>query len=233
MLGKCSIREFRFFSDLTAALTSIFDPRPHPSQQASLLFRLNMHRLFSERKDITGNMLWTPGHGGLEHMNITDKKARNAANHKVKESGYLLLLFVSRSAAVTEVETMALKDWNEYLNKLEDNDEKIFRPQGDFFPFAQQRKSSTFMKLRPAKWFKSITRKPMSQLTQMCTNHAPTVRTDLANRPTEPMLVSFRARYTKLRGNRGFLQSGSRQTTPVRVGVTCGSGISAVRVDRE
>jgi len=30
------------------------------------------------------------------------------------------------------------------------------------------------MKLRPAKWFKSITRKHMSQLTQMCTNHAPT-----------------------------------------------------------
>ena len=59
------------------------------------------------------------------------------------------------------------------------------------------------------------------------------VRTDLANRPTEPMLVSFRARYTKLWGNRGFLQSGSRQTTPVRVGVTCGSGISVVRVGRE
>jgi len=59
------------------------------------------------------------------------------------------------------------------------------------------------------------------------------VRTDLANRPTEPMLVSLRARYTKLCGNRGFLQSGSRQTTPVRVGVTCGSGISAVRVGRE
>jgi len=59
------------------------------------------------------------------------------------------------------------------------------------------------------------------------------VRTDLANRPTEPMLVSLRARYTKLWGNRGFLRSGSRQTTPVRVGVTCGSGISAVRVGRE
>ena len=59
------------------------------------------------------------------------------------------------------------------------------------------------------------------------------VRTDLANRPTEPMLVSFRARYTKLWGNCGFLQSGSGQTTPVRVGVTCGSGISVVRVGRE
>jgi len=58
------------------------------------------------------------------------------------------------------------------------------------------------------------------------------VRTDLANRPTEPMLVSLRARYTKLWGNRGFLQSGLRQTTPVCVGVTCGSGISVVRVGR-
>ena len=62
--------------------------------------------------------------------------------------------------------------------------------------------------------------------------HSP-VRTNLANRPTEPMLVSFSAQYTKLWGNRGFLQSGSRQTTPVRVGVTCGSGISVVQVGRE
>jgi len=59
------------------------------------------------------------------------------------------------------------------------------------------------------------------------------VRTDLTNRPTEPMLVSFETRYTKLWGNCGFLQSGSRQTTPVCVGVTCGSGISVVRVGRE
>jgi len=59
-----------------------------------------------------------------------------------------------------------------------------------------------------------------------------TVRTDLANRPTELMLVSYDSRYTKLWGNRGFLQSGSRQTTPVCVGVTCSSGISVVWVDR-
>jgi len=59
------------------------------------------------------------------------------------------------------------------------------------------------------------------------------VRTDLANRPTEPMLVSFETRYTKLWGNRGFLQSGSRQTTPVCVSVTCGSGISVVWVGRK
>jgi len=59
------------------------------------------------------------------------------------------------------------------------------------------------------------------------------VRTDLTNRPTEPMLVSYDTRYMKLWGNRGSLQSGSRQTTPVCVGVTCGSGISVVRVDRK
>jgi len=65
------------------------------------------------------------------------------------------------------------------------------------------------------------------------TSHHTCVRTNLANRPTEPMLVSFRTRYTKLWGNHGFLQSGSRQTTPIRVGVTCGSGISVVWVGRK
>jgi len=72
---------------------------------------------------------------------------------------------------------------------------------------------------------------------KLCGNMPPIqlgpVRTDLANRPTEPMLVSLRARYTKLLVNRGFLRSGSRQTTPVCVGVTCGSGISVVRVGRK
>jgi len=58
------------------------------------------------------------------------------------------------------------------------------------------------------------------------------VRTDLANRPTEPMLVSFGTRYTMFWGNRRFLQSGLRRTTPVHVGVTCGSGISVVRVGK-
>ena len=63
-------------------------------------------------------------------------------------------------------------------------------------------------------------------------HHKYIVRTNLANRPTEPMLVSFETRYTKLRGNRGCLRSGSRQTTPVCVGVTCGFGMSVVRVGR-
>jgi len=69
--------------------------------------------------------------------------------------------------------------------------------------------------------------------TSKCRHDQFSVRTDLANRPTELMLVSFETWYTKLWGNRGFLQSGSRQTTPVRVGVTCGSGISVVRVVRK
>jgi len=56
------------------------------------------------------------------------------------------------------------------------------------------------------------------------------VRTDLANRPTEPMLVFYVSRCTKLSCNNGFLQSGPGQATPVRVGVTCGSGISVVQV---
>src|SRR5882762_159015 len=55
------------------------------------------------------------------------------------------------------------------------------------------------------------------------------VRTDLANRPTEPMLV-FDLRYTWVSGNVGTLQSGSRQTTPVCDSVTCGSGRTGVQV---
>ena len=93
MLGKRDIREFRLFSDSTAALTSIFDPSPHACQQASLMFRSNMHQLFSSRSDVRGQMVWTPGHGGLDHMTLTDKNAKAATN---STSGrYLLPLFVS------------------------------------------------------------------------------------------------------------------------------------------
>ena len=57
------------------------------------------------------------------------------------------------------------------------------------------------------------------------------VRTDLTNRPTELMLVSCDARYTKLWDNCGTLWSELRQTTPVCVGITCSSRRSVVWVD--
>ena len=79
MLGKPDIREFHVFSDSTSALTSIFDPSLHAMQQASHLFRHNMHALFSQQKDIKGTLLWTPGHSGLDYMNIMDKNARAVA----------------------------------------------------------------------------------------------------------------------------------------------------------
>ena len=82
--------------------------------------------------------------------------------------------FISRSSALAEVETMALKEWHTFLDDLEDNDKKIFRAESGFLPFARARKTSDFMKLRPPKWFKKINRSSMSTLTQMCTNHAPT-----------------------------------------------------------
>jgi hypothetical protein len=171
MLGKPQIRKFRLFTDSTATLTSIFDPSPHPCQQASLIFRANMFKLFSERKDVTGRLVWTPGHGGLEPMTITDKNAKTAAN---ANRGYVMPTFVSRSAAVSEVESLAIKDWHAHLDKLEDANTNIFRRESGFYPFASHRKTSTFLKRRPAKWFTTITRSTMSQLSQMCTNHAPT-----------------------------------------------------------
>ena len=126
MLGKPDIREFRIFSDSTSGLKSIFDPSPHAAQQASFLFRSNMHTLFTEQSDIKGTLLWTPGHGGLDHMDITDKNARAVANCDLSKNEYFFPLFVSRSAALTEVETMALKEWHDYLNKLEDDNKLIF-----------------------------------------------------------------------------------------------------------
>ena len=65
-------------------------------------------------------------------------------------------LFVSRSAALTEVETMALKEWHDYLNELEDNNQKIFQQQSSFKPFVDKQKTSTFLRLRPLGWFKLI-----------------------------------------------------------------------------
>ena len=107
-------------------------------------------------------------------MTITDKKARAAANMKLRDDQYLLPLFVSRSAALTDVETQALREWHEFLDSLEDNDKRIFRPESGFLPFARAHKTSTFLRLRPPRWFKSIQRSLMSRLTQMCTNHGPT-----------------------------------------------------------
>ena len=133
-----------------------------------------MLKLFLQQKDITGKLVWTPGHGGLDYMTITDKNAKAAANCKLSSNQYLLPLFVSQSAALTEVKTMALKEWHTFLDNLEDKDQKFFRKQSGFKPFADQRKMSTFLRLRPPVWFKAIKRSLMSQLTQMCTNHGPT-----------------------------------------------------------
>ena len=51
---------------------------------------------------------------------------------------------------------MALKEWHNYLNNLEDNNKKIFRKESGFKPFADQWKTSTFLRLRPPGWFKLI-----------------------------------------------------------------------------
>ena len=118
MLGKPDITEFRIFSDSTAALKSIFSPGPHAAQQSSLAFRKNMLQLFAERPDVTGSLVWTPGHGGLDQMKITDKNAKKATNLKCRDSGYLLPLFISRSAALTEVETQALAEWHTFCHNI-------------------------------------------------------------------------------------------------------------------
>jgi len=80
-------------------------------------------------------------------MTFTDKMAKAAANLKVNTSGYLLPLFVSRSAALSEIEMIALKEWHTFLDNLEDKDEKIFRKESGFKPFADTQIGSTFLRL--------------------------------------------------------------------------------------
>lgn len=110
MLGELDIQEFYIFSDSTIVLMSIFNPGPHATQHALHVFRKNMLRLFTFRPNITSNLLWTPSHGGLDQMKTTDKNAQAAANMKCRNSGYLLPHFISCSSALTEVETMVLKE---------------------------------------------------------------------------------------------------------------------------
>jgi len=102
------------------------------------------------------------------------KSERRNGLKKTKFLTYLLPQFVSRSSALTKVETMALKEWCDFLEDLEDQDKKIFWAESGFLPFTRACKTSDFLKLRPPKWFKLINRSSMSTLTQMCTNHAPT-----------------------------------------------------------
>ena len=108
-------------------------------------------------------------------MNITDKSAKAAAKAAAKyPSRCLLPLFVSRSSNKSDLDKNTIDAWNGLLDDLEDRDQRVFRRESGFYPFAKDRKLSTFVALRPPKWFKSIKRSLMSQLTQMCTNHAPT-----------------------------------------------------------
>ena len=62
-----------------------------------------------------------------------------------------------------------------------------------------------------------------------CCPNGQSVRTDLANRPTEPMLV-FDLRYMWVLGNVGTLWSGLGQTTLVCDSVTCSSGRTGIRI---
>jgi len=93
-------------------------------------------------------------------MTFTDKATKAAANHKVNPSGYLLPLFVSHSAALSEIEVVALHKWHKFMDNLEEENKKIFHNKSGFKPSADSRVGSTFLRLRPAKWFKSIDAPP-------------------------------------------------------------------------
>ena len=160
VLSNHDITHVRIFSDASSAIEKIFDGSPHPSQEASILFRSNFHDVFTARKDIKVSVVWTPGHGGTAGMKKADKLAKLGSSSKKKP----LLDFTSRSAALSNLEANTLQRWKDHI------DAHPFKKTSGFFEASQ----SLHPHLRPPKWFKQISRPIMSRLTQFATGHAHT-----------------------------------------------------------
>ena len=150
-----------FSSDCQSALQSIFNPSPHPAQAASIFFQDNLLNIFNKFTCLKGRAHWTPGHGGVPQMKVTDALAKKACKPRCHPQCRFLLKFMSRSAALTLLERKTKTRWR----KIKD-DTEIGKRSGSYktFPYLE-------LRLRPPPWFKSISRPIMSRLTQFTSNH--------------------------------------------------------------
>ena len=91
------ITDVTIHCDNQAAIKTIFDPLPHPTQQVSILFRTNLHEAFLDNPALKLCVVWTPGHmlrvTDLKGMRLADKYAKAGA----KKRDPLLPSFASRS----------------------------------------------------------------------------------------------------------------------------------------
>jgi ribonuclease HI len=75
------IRRVVIFADSSSAIGGIVDPRPHPGQQFSLLFRSHVDSLFDlTQGELRIEVKWTPGHAGVFGNELVDRRAKEAAS---------------------------------------------------------------------------------------------------------------------------------------------------------
>ena len=112
-LYNCSsITEVQFYCDASSALDSIFDPSPHPAQDASILFRVNVYSILTKYPHVKITLTWTPGHKGTKGMDLVDRLAKKGAKLKKKDR---LLTFTSHSSALAALNVKTLSQWKKHI----------------------------------------------------------------------------------------------------------------------
>jgi hypothetical protein len=152
------ITDIKMYSDNSSAISIIFDPSPHPSQQSSIDFCNAIHEIFTINPTITFSLVWTPGHGGSTGMTIVDRLAKSGAKSRLTP----VHSFASLSHVLSEIrEKNPLKNWKEHIEDHPIKEDSLF------FQNSQILRPS----LKPPKWFKKLNRPITSRLTQFITGH--------------------------------------------------------------
>ena len=74
------IQHIHFFSDSTAAVSSIFDPKPQSGQHYSHTFHVKIRAFLDTNPDATVTINWCPAHQNIAGNEKADERAREATN---------------------------------------------------------------------------------------------------------------------------------------------------------
>ena len=157
MSSNSTIKFIQIFSDASSAIEKIFNGSPHPSQDASIIFRSCFHKIFSWCPLLKCSVSWTPGHGGMAGMKLADSLAKQG----FLSSRQPLFSFTSCSAALHNLKVDTLDRWKKHIN------DHPIEETSFFFPTSQH----LHPHLCPPKWFKKMNRPLFSCLTQFATGH--------------------------------------------------------------
>ncbi|KAI4293606.1 hypothetical protein K525DRAFT_214464, partial [Schizophyllum commune Loenen D] len=70
------IRHLHFFADNTAAIGTIFDPRPHAGQRYSRVFHEKICKALDNHEHLTVEIEWCPGHKDIPGNERADQLAK-------------------------------------------------------------------------------------------------------------------------------------------------------------